>query len=298
MSCSANVRSFVTYARRSTSASSRSPSRRTSHPFGSAVAAWRPGWWTGPSRSTRTSRPFARTGTCCSSAGPFPSWKSCSRSDWPCCGPRAARSRAASAPPERTQTSRPTSPVAPSDGRRGLLLCPSCLLLCPSSDDLAADDTRPAHQPSFDHALQPPPGDRPGERQDEEEAHEVGQEPRGQQQSPTNQNESRVSQLTAGHLAGVERHPQGPPGARPLLLDQIGTEGGLRQQQRQRLPATDHRAHCDDHCDLGHRHHQQSEEDIPPPSGASTTVTGHTSSRCHRGSLLKSDRTWPSRYRA
>jgi len=50
------------------------------------------------------------------------------------------------------------------------------------SDDLAANDARPAHKSTFDHALQPSPGDRPGEWQDEKEAGDVGQEARGQQE--------------------------------------------------------------------------------------------------------------------
>src|SRR5665647_2421352 len=167
-----------------------------------------------------------------------------------------------------------------------------------ASDDLAGNDTRNSGQPTLDDTLQPPPGDRSGERQDEEEADDVGQESGSQQQGAADEYQCRVGQLTPAHPAGVQRHPQAAPGPEPLALDQIGAQRRLHQQQGNGLPAADDPAHRDDQRDLGNRDDQQRHEDIPPPPRAPTSVTGQPLSRCHRGSLRRSDLSWPSRYRA
>src|SRR5665648_373394 len=200
------------------------------------------------SRSTRTSKLFAPTGTCCLSVGPFPSSKSCSRNGLRCYGQHVVRSHAASDAPPDLRTPQPTSPTdqpraASPPMAAGLVAVLTCC--CPpagsgSSDDLAADDARLVHQPTLDHYLQPPPGDRSGERQDEEEADDVGQKTRSQQQGATDQHERRVGQLTPGHPASVQGRPQRLPGATAFTLDQIGTEGRLHQQQRNGLPTADH----------------------------------------------------------
>src|SRR5699024_10103538 len=126
--------------------------------------------------------------------------------------------------------------------------------------------------PAPDQHRKEPTAQLPGERQDQEDAHDIADEPRNEQEQTTEQNQSGISQLLPWHPAGVDGLAQGSPGASTLPPDQGESDHDDEEEQGQRPPRTDSPAHGDQDNDLQQQKQQHTGEDEPESSGRPTAT--------------------------
>ena len=124
-------------------------------------------------------------------------------------------------------------------------------MCCSGHDDQAArDDPRQQVAP-----------DRPGERQDQQDAEDVGDEAGAEHQRPAERDERAVGQLAVRQPAGLDPLAQRLPGAGALTADQPRPDDAVQDQQPDRRQDPDPAPHLDDHVELDHRHHDEDGEE-------------------------------------
>ena len=160
---------------------------------------------------------------------------------WREAAPQAHRLSPSSTPDRRPRAGTPSQ-------ARGLrLLCPGHATACARrqpgaragarpSDHLAADDPGAAQQLPLDHRLQPPAGHRPGERQQEDQPDQVGEEAGQEQQHAADQHQRRVGQLAAPASARCSAPCAAPPAPAGPRVDQLGAQQRLHQHQQDGRP--------------------------------------------------------------
>ena len=119
--------------------------------------------------------------------------------------------------------------------------------------------------PPLDHGLQPPAGQRPGHRQQEEQPDHVGEEPGQQEEHAAHEHQRGVGQLAARHLPGVERGLQRHPGAPARTLDHEGAQQRLDHHQQQGGPHADEVPDRDQQGELDQREQEQADDDQACP---------------------------------
>ena len=122
----------------------------------------------------------------------------------------------------------------------------------------------PGHQPLGDHAGQQAPGDRAGERQDQQDPQRIGDEPGTEHQRPADEDQGAVRELRAG-IRPVSSAVRSACHARPpsRLINQPPSRLSSDQQQ-DRPPGSDHLPDLDQHVDLDQRHHDERHEQRGP----------------------------------
>jgi hypothetical protein len=103
-------------------------------------------------------------------------------------------------------------------------------------------------------------GDRAGGREEQEDAEDVRDEARREQQGAAEDDEHAVEHLARRHAAGAHRGVEAPPRGATLRAHEPGAEQRVADQQGDRPPDADGLADLDDDRQLGDRHDQEEEE--------------------------------------
>src|ERR1700709_994966 len=114
-------------------------------------------------------------------------------------------------------------------------------------------------EPPDREPLQDAAHDRPGGRDQQDQAEDVGDESGSQEQGAANDDQEAVDHLLAGEAALRERLVEAAPGTATLVFEQEGAEQGVGQEQAQGRPEADRFADLDDHVEL--RDRDDDEED-------------------------------------